>query len=510
MKTRSLPSSLTARLASLAALGGLGAAASAQGGGFTAHDVYVYGRTASAGTGAITRLNPVSGASSQLTALDGIWQNQGSMAFDPYRQRLVYVGWAPGHPNPELHLADASGATATLVQGYVSWGGLSPTGDGRIYFHDQTSSTQPLKWLDAANHVHVLYDTDGVTPYALESLGSWLEDMIYHPGENALFTVHIASGAACPGGNPTSTHVRKVPLSADGTHVSGPTTCGEFDVYVGDLDYSRGFSLMSDGDLLLGAHSGVYGPPLPRLLRVDPATVVMTPFAFFGDGSNGGCGWSSALGKALVQDHFNAKLLAYADGQVDDGVPVGPALFSDTFVDLAEIPLSTCQGGWIAYGAGLAGKGAIVPTLTGQGCPKPGGAIALILDDAVGGAPGLVAAGFAPAALPFVGGTLLVAPIALQFPALASGAPGRGRRGHRRGAARAAERPRSGGGPRVPAGRVPGRRRGAIVLPDPGPADAARRVRVGRRRGPTQVRRSWVEFLGRGRNSGAPCCVAAA
>ena len=213
MKTRSLPSSLIARLASLAALGGLCAAASAQGGGFTAHDVYVYGRTASAGTVAITRLNPVSGASAQLTGLAGIQQNQGSLAFDPYRQRLVFVGWAPGQPTPQLHLADASGAIATLVPGYVTWNGLSPTGDGRICFHDQSSSTQPLKWLGAANHVHVLYDTDGVMPYALESLGSSLEDMLYHPGENALFTVHIASGAACPRGNPTSTHVRKVPLS---------------------------------------------------------------------------------------------------------------------------------------------------------------------------------------------------------------------------------------------------------------------------------------------------------
>jgi hypothetical protein len=198
--------------------------------------------------------------------------------------------------------------------------------------------------------------------------------------------------------------VRKLPLSADGTRVSGPMSCAEFDV-VWDGETSHGFSLMPDGDLLLGAHTGVYGTPLARLVRVNPATLAMSPFALFGDASNGGTTWSTALGKAVTQTHFMSGLRSYFAGQVDGGASVPTSIaFANTRYAIEEVPALACDGGWIAYGTGLAGKGGFVPRLYGKGCAKPGAGFELRLDQVVGGAGGALFVGLAPAALPFKGG----------------------------------------------------------------------------------------------------------
>jgi hypothetical protein len=411
----------------LLVLGALTAPASAQGGGFTAGDLYVSGHQGGSPPHGLVRVDPISGDAALLkkyTSISG-WE---SLVFDPYRQRLVMMArlapadgilWRP-------YLTDASGAFAPLDPPVASWNGLSPTGDGRIYFRDMLSTVQPFQWLDAANQIHVLYDTDGVTPFLMGGFANWLEDMIYVASENALFTVTpgTAPFTACPGGNGSSLHVRKLPLTADGTRLSGPMSCAEYDV-VWDGETSHGFSLMPDGDLLLGAHTGVYGTPLARLVRVNPSTLAMSSFALFGDASNGGITWSTVLGKAVAQTHFSGRLLAYAAGQVDDGVVVPSSIaFGDTRYVLDEIPALACDGGWIAYGTGLAGKGGFVPRLYGKGCAEPGAAFELKLDQVVGGAGGALFVGLAPAALPFKGGTLLVAPVTLQVAIGVSGAAG--------------------------------------------------------------------------------------
>lgn len=401
--------------------------ADAQGGGFTAGDLYVSGHQGGSPPHGLVRLDPISGDAAMLKkyASQSGWE---SMAFDPYRQRLIIMArlapadgilWRP-------YLVDGSGDFAPLDPPVAGWNGLSPTGDGRIYFRDMYSDVQPFKWLDAANQIHVLYDTDGVTPFLMDGFANWLEDMIYVASVNALFTVTpgTAPFTACPGGNGSSLHVRKLPLTADGTRLSGPMSCGEYDV-VWDGETSHGFSLMSDGDLVLGAHTGVYGTPLARLVRVNPSTLAMSSFALFGDASNGGITWSTVLGKAIAQTHFGGKLRAYGAGQVDNGLLVPSSIpFGDTRYVLDEIPFLACDGGWIAYGAGLKGTGNLVPRLYGKGCPEPGAAFDLRIDQVKAGASGLLWTALAPAALSFKGGTLLVAPILLQIPVTVDGSGG--------------------------------------------------------------------------------------
>ncbi|HZL99180.1 MAG TPA: DNRLRE domain-containing protein [Planctomycetota bacterium] len=90
---------------------------------------------------------------------------------------------------------------------------------------------------------------------------------------------------------------------------------------------------------------------------------------------------------------------------------------------------SGCAGGLAPYGAGLAGTGGLAPTLSGSGCPQPGGAFTLRLTGGLGGAGGALFVGLVPASIPFKGGSFLVGSPVLQLGLLlggAGGAPGGG------------------------------------------------------------------------------------
>jgi hypothetical protein len=75
------------------------------------------------------------------------------------------------------------------------------------------------------------------------------------------------------------------------------------------------------------------------------------------------------------------------------------------------------------YGTGLAGSGGFVPVLAGHGLPVGGQTVNLHLDSALGGAPAALIVGAARAAIPILGGTLLVQPL-LAPPVLLGGSAG--------------------------------------------------------------------------------------
>ncbi len=83
-----------------------------------------------------------------------------------------------------------------------------------------------------------------------------------------------------------------------------------------------------------------------------------------------------------------------------------------------------CPGGFMAYGAGLAGVGGFVPLLAGTGCPQIGGEFTLELSGGAGGAAGALFAGFMPADVPFKGGSFLVGDFVLQVSIVLGGTPG--------------------------------------------------------------------------------------
>ncbi|HEX5012169.1 MAG TPA: hypothetical protein VFY71_17415 [Planctomycetota bacterium] len=397
-----------------------------QGGGFTANDLYVCGSIwTPASVNGIARVDPISGDTALLTSFQGYFDHQGSMAFDPYRQRLLYVSWpTSGSTWLFANLIDAAGNTTSLPNPNAAWDGIAPVGDGRIYYHDSSLSLSSFRWLDAANQVHILYQADGVTPWDMDGAYTSIEDMAWVPAENALFIASSIDSTKCPGFNNGKIHLRKVTLSVDGTRVAS-VLCNEVEVNPNDGEVSKGLALMTDGDLLLGTHNGLYGPPLPRLIRVRSGDLSTASFALFGDAANLGTAWSTALQRGIAQSHGNQALNAYFDGQVDHGVPVPSTFeFPGQFTAIEEIPASDCKGGWIAYGSGLAGKGGFVPRLYGGGCPQIGDSFTLKIDQVVGGAGGTLFVGLAPAAVPFKGGTFHVGALAITLALGVGGAPG--------------------------------------------------------------------------------------
>jgi hypothetical protein len=73
-------------------------------------------------------------------------------------------------------------------------------------------------------------------------------------------------------------------------------------------------------------------------------------------------------------------------------------------------------GGLFAnYGTGTPGTGGLVPRLSGSGVPTIATTVSIDVAQGAPGAPGVLALGFAPAAVPLFGGTLLVTPLATVF-----------------------------------------------------------------------------------------------
>jgi hypothetical protein len=119
------------------------------------------------------------------------------------------------------------------------------------------------------------------------------------------------------------------------------------------------------------------------------------------------------VGATAANDRFGEAIRAAGDvdGDGRNDVIVGaPASGGMNLPGYVKVLSGKCGGTWLVYGSGLAGSGAIVPTLTGEGCPGLGLTPRARIANALGGATAWILGGPAPAALPFKGGTLLVSP----------------------------------------------------------------------------------------------------
>jgi hypothetical protein len=427
----------------LSTLLGAGTAASAQGGGFNAGELFIYSPVQSAaynGYG-ILRVNPVTGSSSVLAQTNGNYGAQGlGMAFDPYRQRLVFSA-AIGSNFNHVWFADGDGNLQNMTAANYPVGlyldNFAPTADGRLYcHHDGGNTATPLLWFDSANILRVLYDSDGVTPMKIDGDYYSYNGMIHDAATNSLF---VASTKPKPGFPEWATNVRKLPLSADGTRVIGPVGNVQFEISPNPFQTTsgenpRGWSHGPNGQLVLCVNSVDY-LLMPRMLLVDPVTSAISVYCYTGDdqppgvyNQTPGGAWSSALNKVVVVDYNNATLHAYAQGEIGGSgsvIATNPALSGyGTTLQVVSVPPSECTGGWIAYGLGLKGKGNIVPKLTGGGCPEPGAPITLTLSDAVGGAGAALFVGLSKAAVPFKGGTFHIGSLLLTSNLAVGGAPG--------------------------------------------------------------------------------------
>jgi hypothetical protein len=190
-----------------------------------------------------------------------------------------------------------------------------------------------------------------------------------------------------------------------------------------------------------GNGSDAWGHSVAGVGDVDADTVPDIAVGAIGDDDLG-----SACGAAFVHSGVDGSLIVTyygiesnrlfglaIDGVGDltgDGIPeilVGgtPPRTSATNTGYARIYSGRCAVGPTMYGAGTPGTGSLVPALMATGCPAPTSVLRLTIDNAVGGASGLVFLAAAPGSIPFAGGALLVAPpFLLSFAVSLSGSPG--------------------------------------------------------------------------------------
>jgi hypothetical protein len=431
---RSARMSSTSLLSRLTSLLLVASPALAQGGGFLAGDMYYYSpflQGATIHSGGILRIDPLTGSSATHFSFDGSATVTGMLAFDPYRQRLVSASSPDGSGSGSHHawFLDAAGAVTESGFTNVKWRSFAPVGDGRIYFHDDvTASDERWKWLDAANRVHVLLDASGTAPFELNSAAPEVDvfGMLWDAPTNSLFA---ATRIDCASLSLTFLVARRLTLSPDGTRVVAES-CDAFDVD-GSGAIPRGFSRGPAGEIFLACDTNAAGTAA-RMTTVDPVLSLISPWAENGSYSGAavvtaGC-WSNRVGRFLITNWQENKLRGYSFGDVGAGsyqVTVSQSLGVSTEAGtLIEIPFSDDEGGWIAYGAGLAGAGGRVPGLWGQGNPEPGQFFTLRLDEVVGGAAGTLFVGLASGATPLKGGTFHVGSVVLSAAIAVGGTPG--------------------------------------------------------------------------------------
>lgn len=429
MNSRSNASTFSAPLvlaaAASLALTNLASVAAAQTGAFKDGELVVATTKYPSGAYGLNRVDPATGNGADFVNFNYYLPAFASAAtYDSFRGRLIVNASMGTDPYwlGRLWSIASNGSSVSLPGFSGSTRGLTSTGDGRLYFMEN-SGAAPLQYYDANDVLHTVMDASGAAPFVFS-----VEHMLWHAPTNSLIasTSGWWSSNDCTSGQCS---FFRIPLSLDGSQVAGPITCNS---YASDsqeimaLDYLPGGQVLAT--LASGAPMGVW-----RMIALDPVTLAISPWANpWVNDINGGV-WSSKLGTAILLDDAGNALRTVGAGL--DGVPpVLPTTIAvgDVFSGYApgetmwEIDVNGpgCIGFGDIYGAGLAGTGSVLPNLTLGGCPDLNEPITVVASQVVGAAPGLLAIASAPASIPLLGGTLLVSPSAAMLPVFAAGAAG--------------------------------------------------------------------------------------
>lgn len=373
---------------------------------------------------ALIRVDPATGNSSILVSGHGRVGHAGACAFDPYRNALIANISLPPDPYGLGKLwalqSDGTGSSLGGLSG-VTLRGICSAGDGRI-FYQVHNGTNAIQWIDAANAVHTLLDASGTAPFLFS-----YEHAVWHPTTNSLLVTNSGWWSTNHCG-PASCSIFRIPLSPDGSRVAGAPLCASFATGNNEV---MGLDYMPGGDLLVTVADGAF-TGTPKLVRINPVTLAVSPFATPQMGNlDGGC-YSATIGRAIVLDDGANVLRTFAPGQSGIGAVLSTTMPVGDFTsgyspseNVWEIDLNgpSCQGLALSYGAGLAGTGGIVPSLAVVGCPDSNQPFSIVVDHLVGGTIGLLVFGGAPASFPAFGGTIHAVPES-SFVLLGTGAVG--------------------------------------------------------------------------------------
>ncbi|QDU68743.1 hypothetical protein [Engelhardtia mirabilis] len=397
----------------------LALSAQAQTGPFADGEVLVRGNLIAFDYG-LWRVNLTTGeADTVVTGLLPSYSKSGWIAYDPWREGvLAYTSWAPvGMFSARLYLFRADKTVTQL--GFVGekLTDLAPVGDGRVYLRRDGV----LHLLDASNQLVPIPDAAG------QPVDIAAEHLVYHAPSNSLIGA-TGTGYIQPCSAFNQLVVHRLPLTADGLALSGPPTCQTWNH--GSSGAPVGLDPLPDGGFLMTIAGGVLLAD-DRMVRVDPWTLAVTPWAKSEFNDLDGGFWSQAIGAAVVLEDKDDLLRAYQKGQQGPGtlVPVAVSIGENTsgwssdnqMIDI-EVGADACAGSVIAFGQGSSGKAGVVPLLGAGTCPEVGGTLHLTLGNGVAGATAVIALSAASAPYPLFGGTgYLLPPLFATYPLTLSG-----------------------------------------------------------------------------------------
>ncbi len=367
-------------LLSSIALAAVAPVASASSGGFTPGDLYfsILGPQSpfpDGGSG-IARIDWQTGNVSVLLDMPAnSTPGNSSMAYDPFRDRIVFAGIPfTGAPLGSWAI-DASGVYTSLHTDNNAWPRLiSPAGNGRIYYCFDSFAGQPhFRYLDANDNEQILMDSTGAAPYSA-AWEQFATEMTYDAPSNSLIVaLYGAANSICSGASTNFVVVRKLPLSADGSRVAGPESCAQFQISpIGNLNAPCGIGRLPNGDVLLPIDPNASGVDAV-FLRVDPSNLAISTFASLGSGiplKFGG--YSSALWSAFDIDILTHTVRLYPAGSSGSGgsfstsVPISPA--GNTPMAWIEIPGAACNVA--TYCTAKTTSHSCVPSISATGAPS--------------------------------------------------------------------------------------------------------------------------------------------
>ncbi len=413
----------------------LAATAPAQTGPWTDGELVLRSQLLPAGTPAIFRVLPESGATAVLTTAQSFGGWAGSMVFDSYRGGLLAnLSLAPDAASvSRLWLVSHDGSASALPSLVGELRAMASTGDGRVFFIRHTGASQgpqTLEYFDANDVIRTLKQSDGITPFQAD-----VEHLLYHAPSNALIGSSSAQWAATSC-SPGSSSLYRIPLAPNGLRVLAPASCIAVptSLVFGDI---MALDQLPDGKVLVTSATAFPGAP-HRLLSLDPVTLAVAAWAEPTQQDINGGLWSTRLGRAVIHANSGSAwwepdgLRTFQPGASGFGGVLATSLalpagggFSPVEI-LTEVDLNgpACGGLFASYGAGLAGKGGFVPQLYGASCPDLGQSFSLHVGGALGSTVGLMALGAGASEVPIFGGLLLVNPILTTLGFVTSGAPG--------------------------------------------------------------------------------------
>ncbi|MCE9592586.1 MAG: hypothetical protein K8S98_00195 [Planctomycetes bacterium] len=371
MFLRTRRSALPALSTSLLALG-----ASAQSGGFTPGDLYfaiagVQAPFPDGGSG-LARVDPTTGAVSVLLDLpsSGSVPITQGIAYDPFRDRIVFGGIPTSGAPLGLWAVDAAGAFQLLTADNSAPDNLiAPATSGRIYYRRATIGGR-LRYVDASNVEHIVMDSAGTAPFA-PTYDPYAGAMAYDAPSNSLIMATLSfQFSNCPGGGTNALNVHRIVLSADGSRAVGES-CNQIQLQAAtNSNNACGIGRMANGHLVIAVDPNANGVE-PSFVEVDPASLALSVFASAGPNTTMKCGsYSTLLGKAYNVDSSAHTLRVYSQGGAatvfPTSVPISPS--GNSLMTWMEIPPATCGGNNVAlYCTAKTTSQNCVPAITTSG-----------------------------------------------------------------------------------------------------------------------------------------------